>query len=282
MVSVSFPFSLSHLFPSAPFPDIIFVMKKHTSHAHLSPLGTFLFTTAALLTFFSQADAVEILQDVRIDSETIVKGYTITAPTETVRFAVWPNLVDEEVDIRIEHVDPHHVSELPSDREQVSDFFMVNILSADDPAKPLVLQKPYTVALKTWSITPWSKDVYYWDDVKNGWVRLPSSVDFTNNEVRAIDHLPYMRVVVLERKNAIEGNMSWYADGRADSAASNDFPPQSVLRVTNVENNKSVDVVVRSTGPFVPGRVIDVSRSAFSVIQLAWKGIARVRVERVE
>ena len=54
------------------------------------------------------------------------------------------------------------------------------------------------------------------------------------------------------------------------------------VRVTNLENNLSVEVRINDRGPFIEGRIIDLSRAAADVIGMAGKGIALVKVEPVE
>lgn len=51
------------------------------------------------------------------------------------------------------------------------------------------------------------------------------------------------------------------------------------VRVTNLENRKSVVVTVNDRGPYVGGRVIDVSRRAAGVLDFVDDGTARVRIQ---
>jgi rare lipoprotein A len=48
--------------------------------------------------------------------------------------------------------------------------------------------------------------------------------------------------------------------------------------VVNVENNKSVKVRVTDRGPFVRGRIIDLSYAAAKKIDMLQKGIAKVTI----
>lgn len=91
----------------------------------------------------------------------------------------------------------------------------------------------------------------------------------------------------------LEGVASYYADqyhGRQTSngevfdmnaltAAHRTFPFGSMVRVTNLENRKSVVVRVNDRGPFVDGRIIDLSLAAAKELDLIQKGTARVRLE---
>jgi rare lipoprotein A len=53
------------------------------------------------------------------------------------------------------------------------------------------------------------------------------------------------------------------------------------LRVTNPSNGRSVVVRVTDRGPFVPGRVLDLSYGAFRTIADPGQGVARVCFERI-
>ena len=71
-------------------------------------------------------------------------------------------------------------------------------------------------------------------------------------------------------------------DGRAMTCAHRSHPFGTVLRVTSIESGKSVLVRVTDRGPFTPGRVIDLSLAAARKLEMTERGVARVRVERVE
>jgi rare lipoprotein A len=60
------------------------------------------------------------------------------------------------------------------------------------------------------------------------------------------------------------------------TAAHRSLPFGTRLRVTNRENGKSVTVVVNDRGPFVKGRVIDLSRAAASKLDFLKVGLAEV------
>ena len=56
----------------------------------------------------------------------------------------------------------------------------------------------------------------------------------------------------------------------------------SKLRVTNPDNNKSVIVTVNDRGPFIRGRDLDLSYGAAKKIGIVKKGVARVKMERIQ
>ncbi|HEY5071876.1 MAG TPA: septal ring lytic transglycosylase RlpA family protein [Caulobacteraceae bacterium] len=89
-----------------------------------------------------------------------------------------------------------------------------------------------------------------------------------------------------------EGVASWYgqqfhnhrtADGEAfdmdvASAAHTTLPLPCIVEVTDLENGRRIRVRVNDRGPFVSGRIIDLSRQAAKDLGFYAKGTARVRV----
>ena len=53
----------------------------------------------------------------------------------------------------------------------------------------------------------------------------------------------------------------------------------TIVRVTSKENGKSTIVRINDRGPFVSGRIIDLSNSAARDIDMIAKGTANVRIE---
>jgi rare lipoprotein A len=67
-------------------------------------------------------------------------------------------------------------------------------------------------------------------------------------------------------------------DSSKMTAAHRDLPLGTVVRVTNLDNGRSVDVRVNDRGPFVNGRVIDLSQEAARRLDLIGPGVAPVRI----
>jgi rare lipoprotein A len=63
------------------------------------------------------------------------------------------------------------------------------------------------------------------------------------------------------------------------TAAHPTLPWGSRVRVTNLDNGKSVEVRINDRGPFRRGRIIDVSRAAARALGMVARGITAVRVE---
>jgi rare lipoprotein A len=53
----------------------------------------------------------------------------------------------------------------------------------------------------------------------------------------------------------------------------------SIVKVTNLENNKFVVVRINDRGPFIAGRIIDLSQSAAKDLGFIEKGIVKVKIE---
>jgi rare lipoprotein A len=66
------------------------------------------------------------------------------------------------------------------------------------------------------------------------------------------------------------------------TAAHRTLPFGTRLRVTDVATGRSVTVRVNDRGPFVRGRVVDVSRSAAQTLGITGKGVAKVKLDVVE
>jgi rare lipoprotein A len=83
------------------------------------------------------------------------------------------------------------------------------------------------------------------------------------------------------------GKASYYSGGRTASggrvgaytAAHRTLPFGSQVRVTNLHNNRSVVLTINDRGPFIGGRVIDVSTTAADALGFRSAGVAHVRVE---
>lgn len=60
------------------------------------------------------------------------------------------------------------------------------------------------------------------------------------------------------------------------------LPFGTVVRITNVDNNQSVEVTINDRGPYVEGRIIDVSRSAAEKLGFINKGLAEVKLEVID
>jgi rare lipoprotein A len=68
----------------------------------------------------------------------------------------------------------------------------------------------------------------------------------------------------------------------AMTAAHRTFPLGSIVRVTNAKTGATVLVRITDRGPFIPGRVLDLSLAAARKIDVWQPGVARVKVELMQ
>jgi rare lipoprotein A len=96
-----------------------------------------------------------------------------------------------------------------------------------------------------------------------------------------------------QTQTASQGVASFYTEGTQTAsgekfdthdltAAHPTLPFGTRLRVTNVASGKSVTVRVNDRGPYVPGRVVDVSYSAAETLGMVGSGIAKVKLDVVQ
>jgi rare lipoprotein A len=70
-----------------------------------------------------------------------------------------------------------------------------------------------------------------------------------------------------------------HMDPQGDNAASKTLPLGTTAKVTNRENGKSAVVTIQDRGPYVPGRIVDLSPSTAEKIGITeTKGVAPVEV----
>ncbi len=88
------------------------------------------------------------------------------------------------------------------------------------------------------------------------------------------------------------GWASWYGPGfngkqtasgevydmEAMTAAHRSLPFQTLVRVENLDNGAATEVRINDRGPFVRGRIIDLSRAAARRVEMLGSGTARVRI----
>ena len=123
--------------------------------------------------------------------------------------------------------------------------------------------------------------------------RTASSV--TNRHVAsAKKHTPFASHKNTAKKEiASQGLASFYTEGTQTAsgekfdtheltAAHPTLPFGTRLRVTNVASGRSVTVRVNDRGPYVAGRIVDVSYSAADALGMVGGGIAKVRLDVVQ
>lgn len=112
----------------------------------------------------------------------------------------------------------------------------------------------------------------------------------SKREVRYAPYDPSQKIPYRE-----VGLASWYGEdfhGRktangevydmyAMTAAHRTLPLNVRVRVTNLENGKKTELRINDRGPFVAGRIIDLSKSGAGTLGFLTQGTARVEVETI-
>ena len=112
--------------------------------------------------------------------------------------------------------------------------------------------------------------------------------------IAATRHTPFApRKSAAVTQTASQGLASFYSegsrtasgekfDGNELTAAHPTLPFGTRLRVTDVATGRSVTVRVNDRGPYVPGRVVDVSYSAAQTLGMVGRGVANVKLDVVQ
>jgi rare lipoprotein A len=78
---------------------------------------------------------------------------------------------------------------------------------------------------------------------------------------------------------AESGQASFYNSGGGYTAAHKTLPFGSRVRVTNTRNGRSTVVVINDRGPFIRGRIIDLSPAAAAAIGIRSSGVGSVSIQ---
>lgn len=244
----------------------------------------FFLITTLLLAIFLLWPKVSLAFDeplkVDFSLDTIQRGYTADYRNNDFLLGLSSNFINEEATLRMTQFDGSQMP-MPENLQLASDFFIFDMLSKNG-SDPLKLNKPISLAIRFNTDNYYKKSIYFWDGNRQAWRLLPSTTDFAGKYVDAFIGLPYAQVAVFDNPKILEGVASWYRSSKYPYGATcNNYPTNTQLRVTNLENKKSVIVKVVPGTMTHSARAIDLSLTAFKKIALSSEGLARVRVETV-
>lgn len=240
---------------------------------------------------------LDFFYSLSIDQATVQKGYTIKTPDKILTLGILPEVLEASTTIEFKNlstylsglnleVDPEWARNLPPGQQLISDIYEFNILDkvSFNRDQPLILELAYN---QEEVLANNLKKLYFWNGTKKEWQPLPSQSLNSRSYVRSLIHLPYARLAIFANSNILEvGQASWYGYRGCDCAASPDYPKDSLLRVINLANDKSVIVKVNDYGPdrsLYPERVIDLDKVAFQRLAPVRQGIIkRAKVELIK
>lgn len=214
-----------------------------------------------------------------LDKPTIEKGYTFKSADKNLTLGLLPQFVDENLEnvkIVINDLGMDSVT-VPDNKNLISSLYEFEIKASN-------FEKPYVLVLNYESENDGAKAIYFYNQALNKWSEVkPALVDKEKKFIRVKLKISYAKLAILEEKPLL-GQASWYKCMGGDYAASVEYPRKTFLKVTNLENNKSVVVKVNDFGPdrsIFPNRVVDLDVVAFKKIADKRLGVINVKVEKL-
>lgn len=210
---------------------------------------------------------------IRFSPEAISRGYTMQAPSGNAVLGVFPGVFARPATAILQKARPGNFPS-PDGFKLVSPIYEYDIRST-----PIMFfNNRLVLALRYDSSSNARRQIRFWNSIARTWNLLPSSDVADQHIARALLHLPYSKVAVFEENTTFEGRASWY-NARPMTAASNDYPVGSSVRVTNLANGSSVVVTITERWAGVAGRIIDLSKDAFAKLENPSAGTIVVRTE---
>lgn len=215
--------------------------------------------------------------DIYLDKATIAKGYTVAGFDDSLKLSLVPGILNDDTKVGL--IELNEDLPMPWNHERISPVYQFEFFnkSAYDDHEPFYIQVGYEQENNDY------KQVFYYDNNFSNWRPLPTKDYPEERFVRSLIHLPFARIAVFSQPGVLMvGKASWYSYKSGNFSASPDFPKGSRLRVTNIENDKFVDVEINDWGPdryLHPDRVVDLEKNAFMKIASLGAGIIDVKVE---
>ena len=125
------------------------------------------------------------------------------------------------------------------------------------------------------------------EEINNSWITEIQTIQTTQKEGSIADKAE--TPTPSNKDHALDGIASYYwqdlytasgeiFDKRAMTAAHPTLPFGTIVEVTNLGNGRSARVRINDRGPYVAGRVIDVSEAAAEALDMRSRGLAPVRL----
>ncbi|MBU0496531.1 MAG: septal ring lytic transglycosylase RlpA family protein [Candidatus Thermoplasmatota archaeon] len=207
-----------------------------------------------------------------LDEQTLQRGFTIETEGQEIRLGITPNSLGARklVHVALKSADIGQVDV----RDQV---LLSRLYSFDVFHKQTVeVNEPIWITVE-WDVD--SKKGYalkFWNGTNNSWDEVPATIDLENRRMQAAIHLPYAIVGVFESGQVeYTGQASWMD---WHGAAMNEVGYGTEVLVKNVDTGAQATTTIVSTGPFVPGRIIDLPREIFGAIADISQGVINVIV----
>lgn len=214
-----------------------------------------------------------------LDDITIKRGYTFKTSDKNLILTLLPNFTEKRPDGVQAIINDlgRDLTLLPANKNFISNLYEIEIGTKN-------FLKNYILDLKYSTENESAKNIYLYNPYSNKWSEVNTTqINQEKKTFRLKLNFPYIKFAALEEKPLI-GKASWYRCKGGLYAASTDYPRKTFLKVTNLENNKSVVVKVNDYGPDknkFPDRIIDLDVVAFKKISSKKLGIINVKVEKL-
>ncbi|MFH0987809.1 MAG: septal ring lytic transglycosylase RlpA family protein [Parcubacteria group bacterium] len=229
----------------------------------------------------AHAMTVTLLTDINLNQRAVDRGATVGNGEKSFLVTVAPGVFKKSTALSIRQLD-RSLFEFPQGWTAMSDVYEFQF--GNIPA----LNKTKTVSVKITDIdrTSLVRKVFFYDNKKKAWVAVATGI-VDDLSVRATISTQYGKMVVLASNRIMAtGKASWYKYKNCDCAASPDYPKGTKLKVTNLDNGKSLVVRVNDFGQerdIFPDRVIDLDKVAFAKLGSLRMGILKnVKVEELD
>lgn len=219
-----------------------------------------------------------------LSSETVAAGYTVDTLDKKVRIGLMPQTLDQEVTVKIRELPGHYSAFYLSDN--LSFASSIYHIWLDSPV-PLKFSRNYPIEIEFFPDNDELKNIYYFDPVNNNWHPSPSTSFYDLGRVRTVTfQAELILAVVADPSKKEQGIASWFPSALTPrniyGCANNDYPFGTMLRVTNLANDKFFDTEVISRGPYVDFRIIDLTSEAFKKISTLGSGVIDVKIEPLD
>ncbi len=233
---------------------------------------------ATLLPHASFASDLPETRTFPIDQVTIGRGITVGSKAAGVVLAILPNALSAPTTITLGFDEMN-----PGNTKLGFTPPLWSIVISMDPPVEILKPLPLIFSIDEPEEHPF---IHRWEGGRERWEYISTSVSWSHQEVRTTIASAGAYAVLYDQSHHIYGRATWYPDrlskDTAIAAASNEYPIGTKLKVTNVETQESVIVPIHSVGPFMKGRILDLTKSAFSKIGFPRKqGVLSVLVEPV-
>jgi hypothetical protein len=234
---------------------------------------------------FNYLKAEDGIFSIYLDSPTLGKGYTIKTEDQNLFLALWPETLDQEIQVNIQNL-RREGWKVPEDKNLISDLYVFDIKMVNPSAPAGGFQKPFDLVLKYNTENNSAKYVYIYNHQLSKWSKIITfKIDPEKKNIQIKLKIPYAQIAILEEK-PLFGKASWYPTSLTPrdplGCACNKYDLGTEVRVTNLSNTKSTITTIISRGPYVKDRIIDLTSQAFSKIANIRQGLIEVKVERLD